>query len=148
MEIFWKSTRRCWIYIGSPGAEATKAINMLTFPPLIKAGLSQHYHDCLKSGKLIDAETQYTTKWGKQTFLRSVIKPHFDENGEIIGCLTVIEDVAARKRPEYALRDSETRYRTLFQSLKDLIDTHSESATGTKATTVGSWHTSICLERP
>ncbi len=112
--------------LGSPGPEATKAINMLTFPPLIKSGLSKHYHDCLKSGKLIDAETQYTTKWGKQTFLRSVIKPHLNENGEIIGSFTVIEDIALRKRAEDALRESETRYRTLFQSLKDLINMHSE----------------------
>jgi PAS domain S-box-containing protein len=112
--------------IGSPGSEATRAINMLTFPPLINSGLSQLYHDCLKSGKLIDAETQYTTKWGKKTFLRSVIKPHFDENGDIIGSFTVIEDVAPRKRAEEALRESEARYRTLFQSLKDLIDMHSD----------------------
>gem|GEM_PF-6225334 len=112
--------------LGSPGAEATRAINMLTYPPLVKSGLSQHYHDCLKSGKLVDAETQYRTKWGKQTFLRSVIKPHLDENGEIIGSFTVIEDVALRRQAEDALRKSETRYRTLFQSLKDLINMHSE----------------------
>jgi DNA-binding NtrC family response regulator len=49
-----------------------------------------------------------------------------DENGEIIGSFTVIEDVAPRKRAENALRESETRYRTLFQSLKDLINMHSE----------------------
>ena len=112
--------------LGSPGAEATKTINMLTFPPIIESGLSQHYHDCLKCGKLVDAETQYTTKWGKRTFLRSVIKPHMDENGEIIGAFTVTEDVALRKQTEDALRESETRYRTLFQSLRDLINMHSE----------------------
>jgi PAS domain S-box-containing protein len=113
--------------LGSPGAEATRAINMLTFPPLIKSGLSQLYNDCLKCGRFIDSETQYTTKWGKQTFLRSVIKPHFDENGQIIGSFTVIEDIALRKQAEEALKESETRYRTLFQSLKDLINMHSET---------------------
>ncbi|MFH0957639.1 MAG: PAS domain S-box protein [Pseudomonadota bacterium] len=112
--------------LGSPEAEATKTINMLTFPPIIKSGLSQHYHDCLKCGKLVDAETQYTTKWGKQTYLRSVIKPHMDENGEIIGAFTVIEDVALRKQTEDALSESQSRYKKLFQSLKDLINMHSE----------------------
>ena len=112
--------------LGSPGAEATKTINMLTFPPIVKSGLSQHYHDCLKCGKLVDAETQYTTKWGKQTFLRSVIKPHMDENGEIIGAFTVTEDVALRKQTEDALRESQSKYQTLFQSLRDLINMHSE----------------------
>ena len=122
-----EANRRILEILGSPGLEYTRKVNMITNPRVIEAGIADHYRRCLTEGIAADFESPYTTKWGKVTHLRSVLTPKYNDLGEISGCLTVIEDVAARKRAEYALRYSENRYRRLFQSLKDLIDMHSEA---------------------
>lgn len=102
--------------LGSPGIEHTKKINMLAFPPLIEAGISEHYRVCLKEGKRVDFEKPYTTKWGKETYLRTVLTPSFNSRDEVEGCHAVIEDVSFRKRAESALRASEQKYRMLHDN--------------------------------
>ena len=41
------------------------------------------------------------------------------ENGHIIGILGVLRDITAKKQAEQALRDSERRYITLLENIKD-----------------------------
>lgn len=102
--------------LGSPSPEATKAINMLTFPPLIEAGISDLVSSCISDKKRIDAEVFYTTKWGKEIYLRSIFSPKLDESGCSEGCLAVMEDVSARKSFEKALTESEEKYRALIET--------------------------------
>jgi two-component system, cell cycle sensor histidine kinase and response regulator CckA len=88
--------------LGSPSAEATKSINMLTFPLLESAGISEVFARCLATGQPQEAEKPYTTKWGKTLYLRMLLNPVCDREGRIIGCQAIMEDVTRRKEAEEA----------------------------------------------
>ncbi len=67
--------------LGSPSADATKAINMLTFPRLVAAGLSDVFSRCMESGLLLDEQLPYTSKWGKTLYLRVLLTPLLRRGG-------------------------------------------------------------------
>ena len=48
--------------LGSPSEEATKKINLLTFPPLRDVGFSEIFHKCAKDMKPIIKEIPYVSK--------------------------------------------------------------------------------------
>jgi diguanylate cyclase (GGDEF)-like protein/PAS domain S-box-containing protein len=47
--------------------------------------------------------------------------PLFNENGEFEGAFAMMSDITKRKKMEVALRDSESKLRSLFASMKDLV---------------------------
>ena len=107
--------------LGSPGPEATKSINMLTFPPLAEAGISDLLRTCMTENRSIDTELFYTSKWGKELCLRIILTPKLNEQGDVSGCLAVMEDISERQLAELALRVSESKFRTLFEAAQDAI---------------------------
>ena len=52
--------------------------------------------------------------------------PYRDATGEIVGTLGAITDITARKRTERALRESEQRFRQLFEQSVDTLFVHDE----------------------
>ena len=117
-----EANRRILEILGSPGLEYTRKINMITSPRMIEAGIAEHYRRSVTEGIQADFETLYTTKWGKKTYLRSVVTPRFNDEGEVVGCLTVIEDVMQRKIAEDSLRESEQRYKALYSMMRLMCD--------------------------
>ena len=101
---------------GSPAPEATKLINMLTFPPVVETGISDLFRTCLNKSRQIDTEVFYTSKWGKEIWLRIILSPKLDEQGHVEGCLAVMEDVMPRKLAEKAQKESEEKYRALIET--------------------------------
>ncbi|MCX5873473.1 MAG: PAS domain S-box protein, partial [Deltaproteobacteria bacterium] len=101
--------------LGSPGPEATKAINMLTFPPLVVAGISELFRTCMIEGKMIDTEVPYISKWGKKIFVRTILAPKFAAEGKVEGCLAVMEDITKRKQAE---QEKESLQAQLLQAQK------------------------------
>lgn len=115
--------------LGSPGVGHTREINMLTFPPMIEAGISVAYQRCLETGEGVVVENLYTTKWGKETHLRSIVTPLFGVKGDVIGCISVMEDILVQKQTEAALQKSLSLLQATLESTADgiLVVTNSKS---------------------
>ncbi len=86
--------------LGSPSFEATKEINIITFPPLVKSGISAALQSCVDSAKSSYGQYTYVTKWGKtiQTRLRYV--PILDAINQTGMVNILIEDVTEQKKEE------------------------------------------------
>ncbi len=93
--------------LGSPSAEATKSINMYTFPPLVESGISDAFKRCMEEGRNVEIETPYTSKWGKTSYFRVILTPMHDLAKDVHGCLGVIEDVTEKKGLEKQLRQAQ-----------------------------------------
>jgi len=84
--------------LGSPSVEATRAVNVLTYPHLVEAGISGDFRRCLESGEEVANERPYTTKWGKETVLRYHLSPIRSPDGQVTAVQAMIEDVSERTR--------------------------------------------------
>lgn len=102
--------------LGSPSAEATKQINMFSFLPLMKAGVSEVFRSCVNEERSICAERPYVTKWGKGVHLRMLLTPLRDSHGTLRGCQAVMEDISEQKSAEANLIASEEKLRLIIDS--------------------------------
>lgn len=97
--------------LGSPSGSETSKINILTYPPLVNAGFSSDFIECIKTGKIIRNDRFYTSHWGKEVYLRYIITPIHGKNNKVVGVQCLLEDITQRKLAEEALRESEYQLR-------------------------------------
>ncbi|MGA2326450.1 MAG: PAS domain S-box protein [Bryobacteraceae bacterium] len=75
----------------------------------------------VEGGQLDAAEVRFTRKDGSAVDASLWTAPLRDGRGEVQGAVGIIADITQRKRDEQRLRDSEERYRDLFENAHDII---------------------------
>lgn len=85
------------------------------------AGLIESFQRVL-AGDLHPSEFRVLRKSGDYLWVRSASRPII-RNGEVVGLRGVLTDISDNKRVEEALRESEERYRSLFENANDTIAT-------------------------
>lgn len=71
-------------------------------------------------GNIEDMEEKYVQD-GQEVWVHTIKTPAKDEEGNCIGILGIFWDITDRKRSEMMLRESEEKYRDLFENATDLI---------------------------
>lgn len=105
--------------LGSPSTDSTKSINVLSFPNLLEVGISEDVKFCVENEEPVVSEKPYTSKWGKNLYLRYHLTPVYDTEENLQGVQGIVEDITNRKKYEDALRESEGKLDAMLQSIGD-----------------------------
>ncbi|WP_252228318.1 diguanylate cyclase [Caldicoprobacter algeriensis] len=89
--------------LGSPGEQETRCINLLTFPLLVEAGLSQKLKESIENNVPQTFEKFYKSKWGKGVWLRIHVKPLLNKEGMVKGAQIIMDDITEKKEMERQL---------------------------------------------
>jgi PAS domain S-box-containing protein len=95
-------------------------------PRILKSGLMTEAQYKRFWGRLLNKETVTSeiinrTKEGRLVSISGTNSPILDENGKILGFLSVHEDITERKKSEEALAKSEADLRALFSAMEDIV---------------------------
>lgn len=86
---------------------------------LITAEQYKRFWDTLISQNSVKLEIINKTKDGREVYIESTADPIINEDGEIIGFLEIQRDITQRKISETALRQSELRFRSVWEKSFD-----------------------------
>ncbi len=100
-----------WPLVETPDA-ITQSDFMAMVPPATLADIQR----CIDGGEPITTVHPHTETKGDDTHLRYYLSPIPKSDGSVSGVMGMVEDCTALKETEAALKESEARYRNLFQS--------------------------------
>ena len=92
------------------------------FPFLKEIGEDEYFRQVLDGHSVVAKDRPYyVPKTNKQGYFEAYYSPLFSKEGDVEGALAIIRDTTARKAGETALRESEERFRLIFDHAKDAI---------------------------
>lgn len=106
---------------GSLTPEKRTRANVLTDPSFVAAGIAKYINRCLAGGKMVACEGNCVTSSQEDVFLRLNIVPLRDGEGAVIGAQAIVEDATEEKKVMERLRESERRFRAVFETALDCI---------------------------
>ncbi len=112
--------RQAEIFTGKSKDEALKQDDRFLFPPHQAEIVMNNDRMLIHQNRVITLHEEVDTQLGPVTFLATK-GPLKDESGEVIGTFGVSRDITEMHMLEQELREKESRLRTLFQTLPDLI---------------------------
>jgi PAS domain-containing protein len=86
-------------------------------------------------------EMTYTSDAGTQIWTRVSAAPLYNQAGQMIGALRVVQDIDAVKRAELAVREAADRFRSLVSVITDVPWTADPKARFTAAQPAWAWYT-------
>ncbi len=102
--------------LGSKNKQQTLEINVLEFPPLQSLGFSQSLKKCIEKNQYITESRAYKSLWGKEVYVKYQLSPLKHRKGKVQTVQIVLEDYTGLHKAETALRESESRYRNIFEN--------------------------------
>ena len=106
---------------GYPASEMIGRSGRIIIPPDRAQEETELQQEVLAGRRIAHIETRRLRKDGTIVDVLLTVFPVIDDEGEIAGVTAIARDISDRKRSERDLRESEARYRAVFESATDIV---------------------------